>query len=483
MKKLILCLAALIIALTVCFTVLAESVGSNVFDSAANLLLRTNNVTLTATAEFSLDGEWFKTAEGTWKQDYSRSFRQLVLRAPKADGTERRNGYTILTEDEKLYLMEAFTPGYYKTGNTASRQSILRNTAETEMLVKLGSALMSNADLLLGKDVLTETAEGQVRIQMGSDVPAVFNAALTRFAEFAAKRYFTVDYDRIAKDAEASLFSYNTKTQGLLYTMRDVSVRNVDITVTKDANGDLQHAEGTVSLYVTTGADGVHQLDIKLQADVSDRGATMVKKFSPDEYQVVSMDNMGGEYYNEINEDTAQIEDQGNEMNEPGAAGDAALLDNIGIRAMEIWAETACDMGTVSKVDLNRHKNDYEIDLTNGEGKIWRTFFKPDGKFSSMASEPNDWQVEISKYTYDSTPDADTDARVKSFLMDFLGKVTPEVLESVKDLKMEWIYESNGAVYAQYNEYPLDQQGEGVLLVVRISPNMQVEYYSCTANG
>ena len=44
MKKLILCLAALIIALTVCFTVLAESVGSNVFDSAANLLLRTNGV-------------------------------------------------------------------------------------------------------------------------------------------------------------------------------------------------------------------------------------------------------------------------------------------------------------------------------------------------------------------------------------------------------------------------------------------------------
>ena len=117
MKKLILCLAALLLALTVCFTVLAESNTPKVYDSLINLLFATNNVTVTAKAEFSLDGEWFKTAEGTWRQDYSRSFRELVLRAPKADGSERRNGYTIVTEDEKLYLMEAFTPGVYKEGN------------------------------------------------------------------------------------------------------------------------------------------------------------------------------------------------------------------------------------------------------------------------------------------------------------------------------------------------------------------------------
>ena len=483
MKKLILCMAALLIALAVCFSALAENAAVNVFDSVANLLFRTNNVTLTATAEFSLDGEWFKTAEGTWKQDYSRSFRQLILRAPKADGSERRNGYTMLTEDEKLYLMEVFTPGVYKTGCTASRQSILRNTAESEMLIRLGGALMANADLLLGKDTLTETAEGQVRIQMESDVPAVFNAALNQFARFAAKRYFDVDYDKVVKDADVSLFAYNTKAQGLMYTMRDISVRNADITVTKDANGDVQHAEGTVSLYIGTAADGVHQLDIRLQADVTDRGSTMVKKFNPEDYQVVPAENMGGGYFEGDGNEDYTDEDLGNEMPEYGAAGDAALLDDIGVRAMEIWAETACDMASVKEVNINRHGNNYEIDLTNGNGAIWKTFFKPDGRFSSMQAEPNDWQVEISKYTYDTIPDAATDEKVKTFLMDFLGKVTPEVLESVKDLKMEWIYEANGAVYAQYNEYPLDQEGDGVLLVVRISPKMQVEYYSCTALG
>lgn len=485
MKKLILCLGALLLALSVCLTVLAESNAPKVYESLVNLLFATNNVTVTAKAEFSLDGEWFKTAEGTWKQDFSRSYRELILRAPKADGSERRNGYTILTEDEKLYLMEVFTPGIYKAGNTASRQSILRGTVETEMMISLGRALMANTDLFLGSNALTETADGQTHLVLGADVPAVLNAALNQAVRFAGKRYFDVDYDLVGKDNGVSLFSYNTKAKGLLYTMKEVAMQKADITATCDANGDLQHAEGLVSLYVSTAADGVHQLDIKLQLDATDRGTTMVQKFNPDDYQVnlSEIDSMGGAYIDDGFTGEDYGENSGEEVMETPAVSDADLLDNIGIRAAEIWAETACDMRSVTNVNLNRHGDDYEVDLTNGTGSVWKTYFKQDGRFSSMQAEPNDWQVEISKYTYDSTPDAATDEKVKDFLMNFLGKATPEVLGRVNDLKMEWIYEANGAVYAQYNEYPLNQNGDGVLLVVRISPNMQVEYYSCTANG
>ena len=75
MKKLILCMIAALMALTACFSVLADDKGpvnNSPYDSVANLLFNTSNVTLTAKAEFSLDGEWFKTAEGTWKQDGDR---------------------------------------------------------------------------------------------------------------------------------------------------------------------------------------------------------------------------------------------------------------------------------------------------------------------------------------------------------------------------------------------------------------------------
>ena len=486
MKKLILCLAALLLALTVCFTVLAESNTPKVYDSLINLLFATNNVTVTAKAEFSLDGEWFKTAEGTWRQDYSRSFRELVLRAPKADGSERRNGYTIVTEDEKLYLMEAFTPGVYKEGNNAARQSIFRNTVETDMMINLGRALMANPDLFLGSGALTETAEGQTHLVLGTDISPVFNAALNQAARFAGKRYFDVDYDIIGKDSGAAFNGYNTKTKGLLYTMCDVSVKNADITAACDANGDLQHAEGTVSLYVSTVTDGVHQLDIKLQMDVTDRGTTMVRKFNPADFQVklsdsYSPDTYGMEAFGGADYGEGEFIDE--EAMETPHISDAELLDNIGIRAAEIWSQSACDMRSVTGVNLNRHGEDYEVDLTNGTGSVWKTYFKQDGRFSSMQAEPNDWQVEISKYNYDSAPDAATDEKVKTFLMNFMEKTTPEVLGQVNDLKMEWIYEANGAVYAQYNEYPLNQNGDGVLLVVRISPEMQVEYYSCTANG
>ena len=150
---------------------------------------------------------------------------------------------------------------------------------------------------------------------------------------------------------------------------------------------------------------------------------------------------------------------------------------------MEAWAESGFDMRAATSVSFEEHSNNYEVSLEDGNGSVWKTFFRKDGSFSSMQAEPNDWQADISKYTYEPTPDAASDRAAKEFMMAFLKKVTPNVLKEVKDLKMEWIYEKNGAVYAQYNEYPLDQQGKGVLLVVRMSPEMQVEYYSCTSNG
>lgn len=481
MKKLILCMIAALMALTACFSVLADDkdpVNNSPYDSVANLLFNTSNVTLTAKAEFSLDGEWFKTAEGTWKQDFSRSFRELILRSPKADGTERRNGYTVVTEDDKLYLMEVFTPGIYRTGGTAIRNSLLRKTVRAEQMVKLGSALMANADLVLGQGAVTDTADS-FRIELGSEVPDLVNTALNQLAGFAAKRYFGLDYDEIRTDNQVPMSAYMTKSQALLYSMKELSIRQAAITATKDGNGGIKHVEGTVSLYVSTAADGVHQLDITLQADVTDVGATMVKKFDPQDYNVTRTPEETGFYTtNDFGEESSILEDAASSL-----ITDTAVCDRIGREAMEAWEESGFDMRAVTSVSFEEHSNNYEVSLEDGNGSVWKTFFRKDGSFSSMQAEPNDWQADISKYTYEPTPDAASDKAAKEFMMAFLKKVTPNVLKEVKDLKMEWIYEKNGAVYAQYNEYPLNQQGKGVLLVVRMSPEMQVEYYSCTSNG
>ena len=164
MKKLVVTMLAALLALMICMAALADSDASGLYDAAVRLLFRTKNVTLKAKTEFSLDGEWFKTAEGTWMQDGERSFRQLILRAPKWDGTERVNGYTIVMAGNdwsignNYYLIEEFNPTYYKSGTAAPRDSILRRTIETEQLISLGSALASQADLLLGEGAVTKTA-------------------------------------------------------------------------------------------------------------------------------------------------------------------------------------------------------------------------------------------------------------------------------------------------------------------------------------
>lgn len=478
MKKLVAVIASVLLALTICLTAAADTAAEVLYDKAADLLFHTGNVTLSATVDFSLDGEWFKTAEGVWKQDYSRSCRQLLLKSPKADGSERRNGYTIVTDDDKLYLMEVFTPGICRTGTTAKRNAILRSTVETEQLIRLGRVLAGQAGLLLGEGAVTQTQAGEVRLELDENAPPLVNAGLNQVARFAAKRYFDVDYDTIGADDSMSVYgltlsSFPTLTESLLYAMRSVSLRKAEITVSTDPSGEISHAEGAVCLYVETARDGVHLLDIGFRADVSDRGSTLVKKFEPDDYGVAFAD------------DEADGGPEGGEVPWDGEQGtNTETEDAILLQAVKIWPETGFDMTATTDIGLEQSGNVYHVILEGADGIRKHTFFSSEGRFTGIHAEPNDWQsVSISQYTYDPVPDEELDRKAKDCLMDFLKKFSPEMLDTVKELKMEWIYETNGAVYAQYNEYPLEQEEDGVLFVIRISPDMRIEYYSCVSNG
>ena len=472
MKKLAVITMAALLALTVCAAALANETASELFEKTRDLLFRTENVTLKATAEFALDGDWFKTAEGTWKQDGDRSFRELVLRAPRADGTERRNGYTIVTEGDRLFLMEAFTPGVYRPGYSAGRRSILRNTVESEALCNLAGALFSQADLLLGEGAVSRTAEGGYLLKLDGNAPEMANAALNQLVRFAAKRYFDMDFDLQRTDRQQSLYSFITVTEGLLYTTQSAAVRQAEITVQTDAEGRIARAEGTAALDITTSSDGVKQLDIRFTAEVSDTGSTEVKAFKPEDYGVTQAPDM------------YMVMDSGEEITGETLPENGALIDQIEMRAMEIWAETGFDSTATTSVACRTLEDGYEVSFDGGYEETLKSYFTPDGQFTFIQAEPSGWQNRnIEEYTYDPAPDAETDRKAKEFLMGFLERISPEKLETVKDLKMEWMFEADGAVYAQYNEEPLDQEGDGVLFVVRLSPEMRIEYYSCVSNG
>ena len=284
MKKFSIIFISILSALTVGAMALANTAAVELYDRTAELLFNTDNVTVKAHAEFSLDGSRFKTADGEWKQDGDRSYRQLLLSSPRKDGTERKNGYTIVTEKNDLYLMEVFTPGVCRRGSTGERLSILRSTVESKHLVQLGKALASQADLLLGADTITKTEDGSYRVALGEDAPDLVNAVLNQIARFAAKRYFMVDFDRNRTDSEMSMNGFVTVTTGILYTMQGISLRKAEITLKPDENGELLLAEGSVSLNLETSADGVKQLDVSFRVEISGRGSTVLKKFDPQDY-------------------------------------------------------------------------------------------------------------------------------------------------------------------------------------------------------
>jgi len=82
MKKIIVSILLIVMALCLTLTAFADSSLRLFYDSAMELLFETQNVTLTGHAEFSLDGERFKTADLKYIQCYNNSLLQYHLLTP-----------------------------------------------------------------------------------------------------------------------------------------------------------------------------------------------------------------------------------------------------------------------------------------------------------------------------------------------------------------------------------------------------------------
>ena len=93
-KKMVALIAALMLTVLAAGA-FAETPARRMYDSIFNLLFDTSNVTLTGHAEFSLDGEWFKTADTKYVQDGTNSFWDWKLLSPRWDGSQRETGYRI----------------------------------------------------------------------------------------------------------------------------------------------------------------------------------------------------------------------------------------------------------------------------------------------------------------------------------------------------------------------------------------------------
>lgn len=476
MKKFIIWLTAALLVLAMCITVLAESASepaAEMYDSLVKLLFNTENVTLKGAAEFKLDGEWFKTAEGTWQQDGDRSFRQLLLKAPGKNGTEKKNGYTIFVSGEDYNLIEEFNPTVYMSGATGGRKSILRKSVGAEKFISLGKLLASQANTLLGENAVTKTADGY-SIKLDGNLPSFADSALNLFVQYAANRYFGMNYDKLSAGTPFVMQSFRTVTEGLVYCMRNVGVKKAEVNITNDANGMPKHIEGTVSLDITTVADGVKQLDVTFQADITDLGSTMVKKFDPKEYNVVPA-------YTYDNANPAESGSYGESSCEssPLNLADTELNEAERI-AVDTFSLMGGDRDTITGIAFYQLDDRSIVLLDCTDCRTRRFMILENGRVVIAQTHPNEWDNAYDAYISNPVPDADTERQVKEYLTGFVREICPDRLDLTEKLKMSWMYETDGAVYAQYADPTYDREdSDAVTLVItlKISPEIQIENY------
>ena len=102
MKKLFFFFFSLLPVFAALTSALAEESALRLFfDNLTEVLLDIDNGTVSGTAEFSLDGEWFKSVDTVYKQCGYRSSWKLDLLSPLPDGEKKASGWTILADEEK----------------------------------------------------------------------------------------------------------------------------------------------------------------------------------------------------------------------------------------------------------------------------------------------------------------------------------------------------------------------------------------------
>ena len=466
--------ASLIMTIMLMLSTLAGAAAENgkplsaLCDSAFELLFSTSNVTLEGEANFSLDGDWFKTAKAKYIQDGDRSYWDLKLSSPKPDGTVRENGYTIFADGSKIYVMEVFHPGLYKTGTSAPQSTIVRNSVQMELMKQVIRSLAALAETETEpKTVVTDEneAEKSIRIELSGQTPDWFNTPLNVLAEYAAKRYFHMDYDQIGARNIVPMSYYLTVTEGILACTTSVAVKQADVTVKTDPNGQIEHISGNASILLNTGRDGERTLDISFELTVSGRGTSHVGTFDPPTYGVKLVE--GG----------MNIEDVVN------TEVDDFTGEKLVEQARSAWEQAGYTLDPSMFSYCYKQNGRYCTELNDARENLFLSCVTNiDGKVLELRNTQNNWQEK--NFDYDNPyPDTQLTEEAGRKVMEYLKEADPEDMKRVDRLKLQCWYEGDGELYFEFCEDPLAQDWDGFLVVVKVKPDWQLMYYSCFSNG
>ncbi len=285
-------IAALLLTLIVsCLNpVYADETVAQVYDTAAQLLTGTGNVTLTGSATFSMDGEAFKFVETTYVQDGVNSKWILNLSSPRADGSLRENGFTVVANNRWKYGMEVFHPGLYTVAEDDPQSVILRPSAELTQIIALGHALLEQLPTF-PEDVFSLSEGKHLSIRLENEhIPGSVSNLLSLATWLAVQRTMNIVDDSIAAppypEEAGTMDDYITPTQAIVNSTEKYELKQLSINAEMDDAGRFTEANGTVRIILHTFLEGDHELHISFVGNVSDYGTSTAAVFDPKEYGV-----------------------------------------------------------------------------------------------------------------------------------------------------------------------------------------------------
>jgi len=168
---------ALMLALAMLATcAVAESSVGTLFDAAVKLAYETDNVTLTANATFTWDGELFKTMRASYKQDGYNSFLDYMLDTPKEFGEVYTGGYSVLGLGSTVYANETYWGNYYYTSAQVMSDTILTSNSKIRSMLSLARTLAVTAEGLGVSTVDVNEAGTEYHFTLG-DLPSFIDDA------------------------------------------------------------------------------------------------------------------------------------------------------------------------------------------------------------------------------------------------------------------------------------------------------------------
>lgn len=244
--------AALLLCVVLAVSALAEGMLGTMYRAAAALLFETDNVTLKGHVDFAYNGVHFKTMDAQYVQDGYNSLMDIKLKTPKADGTVKDSGFTVVSDATTSYSVEVVNdPAVYNTSAHGIKESILRESPLRRTILRLGSAVTGAAEGSLA-DKITQTAGENggtvyhVQLQAG-DTPQLINAAGTLLAQMAAQRYFYVDYDNMNMSGMEGELSLAVEYEDYDATFAAVYKRLYDEDLPDDFYGSMWNGDGSIN--------------------------------------------------------------------------------------------------------------------------------------------------------------------------------------------------------------------------------------------